>query len=145
MGAHESTKLLANALQNAQAVVLGKGSEEVLEDITLVGASNLLELGNDLLLVGVGQGRGTEDGDQLLVGLQGLAEGSDSLGGRVEGGGLGGGSVLQQEKLESKCFQRYVAPCLFNSGIECRGGRRGRGNTESRKIHCRSQRDRAEN
>lgn len=131
MSAHESTKLLANALQNAQAVVLGKGSEEVLEDITLVGTSNLLELGNDLLLVGVGQGRGTEDGDQLLVGLQGLAEGSDGLGGRVEGGGLGGGSVLQQETLEPKVFAGYVALCLFNSGTECRGCRRGRGNTES--------------
>lgn len=94
MSAHQSTKLLADTLQSTKAVVLGKGSEEVLEDVGLVGTSNLLELGNDLLLVGLGEGRGAEDGDQLRVGLQGLAEGSDGLGGRVESGGLGGSSVL---------------------------------------------------
>lgn len=94
VSAHQSGKLLTDALQSAKAVVLGKGDEEVLEDVGLLGASDLLELGNDLLLVGVGEGRGTEDGGQLRVGLQGLAEGSDGLGGRVESGGLRRGSVL---------------------------------------------------
>lgn len=94
MGAHQSAELLADTLQSTETVVLGQSSEEVLEDVGLVGASDLLELGDDLRLVGVGEGRGTEDGDQLGVGLQGLAEGSDGLGGRVEGGGLGGCSVL---------------------------------------------------
>lgn len=94
MSAHQSAELLADSLQGTETVVLGKGSEEVLEDVGLVGTSDLLELGDDLLLVGVGEGRGTEDGDQLGVGLQGLAELGDGLGGRIEGGGLGGGGVL---------------------------------------------------
>lgn len=94
MSAHQSAELLADALQSTEAVVLGKGREEVLENVGLVGTGDFLELRDDLLLVGVGESRGTEDGDQLGVGLQGLAEGSEGLGGRVEGGGLGGGGVL---------------------------------------------------
>lgn len=127
VSAHESTELLANTLQSTQTVVLGKGSEKVLQDIALIGTSNLLELDNDLLLVGVGQGRGTEDGGQLLVGLQGLTEGSDSLGGGVESGGLGRSSVLEREGLEMR-FSQIVARGLFNSGIDAEGVcRRGRG------------------
>jgi hypothetical protein len=98
VGAHQSTELLADTLEGSETVVLGQSLEEVLDDVGLVGTGNLLELLDDLLLVGNGQGRSAEDGDQLGVGLQGLAEGSDSLGGLVEGSGLGGGSVLQQRK-----------------------------------------------
>jgi hypothetical protein len=76
-------------------VVLGKGLEEVLEDGTLV-TGDLGELLDDGGLVGIAQGRGTEDGAELLVGLEGLAEGSDSTSGLVEGSGLGGSSVLEQ-------------------------------------------------
>lgn len=94
MSAHQSAELLANTLQSTETVVLGKGDEEVLQDVGLIGTGKLLEFGDDLLLVGVGEGRSAEDSGQLRVGLQGLAEGSDGLGGRVEGGGLGGGSVL---------------------------------------------------
>lgn len=94
MGAHQSRELVADTGQGAEAVVLGQGVEEVLEDVGLVGTGNLLELSDDLLLVGIGQGRGAEDDIQLLVGLEGLAEGRDSLGGRVEGSGLGGSGVL---------------------------------------------------
>jgi hypothetical protein len=94
VGAHQSTELLADTLEGSKTVVLGQSLEEVLDDVGLVGTGNLLELLDDLLLVGNGQGRSAEDGDQLGVGLQGLAEGSDGLGGLVEGSGLGGGSVL---------------------------------------------------
>lgn len=94
VSAHQSAELLANTLQSTETVVLGKGDEEVLQDVGLIGTGKLLEFGDDLLLVGVGEGRSAEDSGQLRVGLQGLAEGSDGLGGRVEGGGLGGGSVL---------------------------------------------------
>jgi len=96
VSAHESSELLADTLEGAQTVVLGQSSEEVLQNVTLVGTGNLLELGNDLLLVGVGEGWGTEDSTQLLVGLQGLAEAGDSLGGLVESSGLGGSSVLEE-------------------------------------------------
>ena len=95
VSAHESTELLADTLEGAKAVVLGQSGEEVLQDVTLVGTGNLLELGNDLLLVGIGEGGGTEDSTQLLVALQGLAEIGNSLGGLVEGSGLGGSSVLE--------------------------------------------------
>lgn len=94
MGAHQSGELVADTLERAQAVVLGKGDEEVLEDLGLVGASNPLEFLDDQPLVGDGEGWGTEDRGQLAVGLQGLAEAGDGLGSLVEGGGLGRGSVL---------------------------------------------------
>lgn len=94
MSAHQSTELLADILEGAETVVLSKGSEEVLQDVGLVGTGDLLELLNDLLLVGDGQGGSAEDGVQLGVGLQGLAEAGDGLGGLVEGGGLGGSLVL---------------------------------------------------
>ena len=95
---HQGRELVADTLKGTEAVVLGQGSEEVLEDIGLVGTGNLLELLDDLLLVGHAQTRGAEDGDQLLVALQGLAEVGNGLGGLVEGSGLGGGSVLEAER-----------------------------------------------
>jgi len=95
---HEGSELLADTLEGTETVVLGKGLEEVLEDIGLVSTGNLLELLNDLGLVGVGQGGSAEDGGQLLVGLDDLTEGSDSLSGLLKGGGLGRGSVLQKRR-----------------------------------------------
>lgn len=94
VSAHQSAELLADALEGAETVVLGKSGEEVLQDVGLVGTGDLLELLNDLLLVGDGQGGSAEDGGQLGVGLQGLAEVGDGLGGLVESRGLGGGGVL---------------------------------------------------
>lgn len=95
MGTHQGRELVADTAQGAETVVLSQGVEEVLDDVGLVGTGNLLELGGDLLLVGNGQGRGAEDGVQLLVAVEGLAEGRDGLGGRVEGSGLGGSGVLE--------------------------------------------------
>lgn len=94
MSTHKGTELLANALQNAQPVVLSQGVEEVLEDVTLVTARELLELTNNLLLVRSREGRGADDRGQLAVRLQGLAEDSEGPGGLVEGRGFDGGSVL---------------------------------------------------
>lgn len=91
---HKGIELLANTLQNTQPVVLGQGVEEVLEDVTLVTARELLELSNDLLLVSSREGRGADDRGQLAVRLQGLAETSEGPGDLVEGRGLDGGSVL---------------------------------------------------
>lgn len=94
MSAHQGSELLADALEGAETVVLSEGGQEVLQDVGLVGTSDLLELLNDLLLVGDGQGGSAEDGVQLGVGLQGLAEVGDGLGGLVESRGLGRGLVL---------------------------------------------------
>lgn len=94
LGGHESRELVSDTLEGAETVVLSESLEEVLDNVTLVGTGNLLELLDNLLLVGVGEGRGTEDGGELLVALDGLAEGSDSLGGLLEAGGLGRGSEL---------------------------------------------------
>ena len=95
MRTHKSTELLANTLKSTQPVVLGKSVEEVFQDVTLIrAAGELLQLVNDLLLVGGREGRGADDGGELAVVLKDLAEGGEGLGDLVEGGGLGGGSVL---------------------------------------------------
>lgn len=95
MRTHKGTELLANTLKSTQPVVLGKSVEEVLQDVALVSAaSELLQLVNDLLLVGGREGRGADDGGELAVVLKDLAEGGEGLGDLVESGGLGRGSVL---------------------------------------------------
>lgn len=94
MSTHKVSKLVTDTPESAQAVVLSQGSEEVLQDIALVSANQLLQLLDDLLLVAGGEGRGAEDGIELGVGLEGFAEGSELPGGLVEGGGLNGGGVL---------------------------------------------------
>lgn len=108
MRTHKGTELLANTLKSTQPVVLGKSVEEVLQDVALVSAaSELLQLGNDLLLVGGGEGRGADDGGELAVVLESLAEGGEGLRDLVEGGGFGGGSVL---------FRYRVSGCCVNFG-----------------------------
>ena len=92
-GAHELAELAANAGEEAEAVVLGEGGEEVADGLAR-GAGVLLELGDDGALVGGREGRGLEDGDQLGVLLDQAGEGGDALGGGLEGGGLDGGRVL---------------------------------------------------
>jgi hypothetical protein len=92
-GAHELGELGADAGQEAQAVVRGEGGEQVLDGLAS-GADALLQLGDDGGLVGDGQGRGLEDGDQLGVPLHQVAEGDEALGGGLEGRGLDGGRVL---------------------------------------------------
>lgn len=94
VSAHEGRELVADTLKGTQTVVLGESVEEVLEDAILVSTGNLLELLNDLLLVGLGEGRGVQDGGELGVLLESLVEVGKSLGGRVESGGLNGSSVL---------------------------------------------------
>ncbi len=91
--AHELAKLGAHAGKETQTVVLGQGGQEVLD--RLAGNARALgELGDDGALVGDGERGDREDGDQLRILLQQGVEGSDTLGGRLEGGGLDGGRVL---------------------------------------------------
>ena len=99
VSAHESSELLADTPEGTETVVLGKGLEEVLEDVTLV-TGDLGELLDDGGLVGIAQARGIEDGAELLVGLEGLAEAGDGTSGLVEGSGLGGSGVLSRRRLE---------------------------------------------
>ena len=97
VSAHQGSELLADTLEGTETVVLGESLEEVLDDtglVGLVGTCNLEELIDDSLLVLVGKHRGAEDGDELLVTLEGLAEVGDSTGSLVESSGLGGSGVL---------------------------------------------------
>ncbi len=56
--ADKLSKLITDVLQESQAVVLGEGSEEVLDGLVGAGSTDaLLELGDDEALVGVGQSR----------------------------------------------------------------------------------------
>lgn len=94
VGAHQGREFVADTLEETQTVVLSKGVEEVLEDLSLVGAGDLLEFLDDLLLVGVGQGGGVQDRGELGVLLEGRAQRGQGLGGGLESRGLRGGSVL---------------------------------------------------
>lgn len=94
MRTHQRPELVTDALQHAQPVVLGQRAQEVLQDLALVAADQLLQLGHDLLLVADGQGRRADDGGQLAVGLEGVVEGGERPGGWVERGRFDGGSVL---------------------------------------------------
>ena len=103
---HESRELLADTLEQTETVVLSEGVEEVLEDVGLVGTSNLLQLLDDLLLVTDSEGRGGDDAGQLAVGLEELTEAGEGLGGLVEVGGLGRGSVLHNTNTQNKRLVR---------------------------------------
>lgn len=93
MSTHQSRKLLTDTLQQTQAVVLSEGLKEVLDNVTLV-TGELLELLDDLGLVGGSQGGSGDETGQLAVGLEDLAESGEGLGGLLKVGGLGGGSEL---------------------------------------------------
>lgn len=94
MSADEGRELLADTLEGTKTVVLSEGVEEVLEDVSLVGTGDLLELYDDLLLVVRAQGRGVQNFAELVVGLEDSAQVGQGLGGRVESGGLSGSGVL---------------------------------------------------
>lgn len=94
VSAHQSRKLLHNSLQQAQTVVLSQGVEEVLHNVALVRAGNLVELLHDLLLVAGREDRGLEDGGQLGVLLEDLTQLGESLGDLLQRRSLGRSSVL---------------------------------------------------
>ena len=80
---HDLAKLLADALEEAQSVVLGKGLEEVL-DGRAAGAGLLGELGdNGRLVLGAQRGSG-QDGSKLVVLFDNGAEAGEGLGGGIE-------------------------------------------------------------
>lgn len=94
LGAHQGGELLANTLEDAQSVVLGKSLEEVLDGLILLSANLVLELGNDLGLVGEAESGSDKDLLELGVALEEGGQALEGLGRAVEGLGLDGGSVL---------------------------------------------------
>lgn len=91
---HESREFLTDAVELTQAVVLSEHGEEVLQDAILVGTDQLLQFLDDGLLVAGGEGGGADDGGELGVGLEGVAEDAQGPGGLIEGGGFHGSDVL---------------------------------------------------
>lgn len=96
-GAHQLLKLLADALQETQSVVVGQSLEEVLDGLVLLGSDVLLEDGDDGLLVLLGQSGCQKDLCKLGVLVVYIVEGGQCLGGGVEGGGLDCSSVLWEQ------------------------------------------------
>lgn len=90
---HDLVELFADAAEEAEAVVLGEGLEEVLEG-GAVAAGLLDELGDDGGLVLGAQGRGRQDAGELNILLDDGAEVGEGLGRGLEGRRLGSGSVL---------------------------------------------------
>lgn len=84
--AQDLTKFIADALEQTQPVVLGKGGKEVLDSLVVAGAANaLLELGYDGALVGVRKRRRRQDACEFgILGVQ-VAEGAHGFRGLVEG------------------------------------------------------------
>jgi hypothetical protein len=92
-GRDDGRELLNNTGDESKSVVLGEGGEEVLDGLVL-GVDLLLELLDDGLLVGHGEGRGGQDSAELGVLLDESAEPVQGIGSCVDARGLNGGSVL---------------------------------------------------
>jgi hypothetical protein len=92
-GRDDGGELVDNTGDETKSVVLGEGGEEVLDGLVL-GVDLLDELIDNGLLVGIGEGRGPQDGDKLGVLLDDGAELDESIGSGVDAGSLDGGSVL---------------------------------------------------
>ena len=93
-GAHEGSELVGNTLKLVESVVLGESLEEVLDGVVLVlDIERLLDLGNDLLLIGGVEGGGIKDGLELGVSLEGGSEVLETLGGGIQRLGLDSGGV----------------------------------------------------
>jgi hypothetical protein len=103
---NDLAKLVGDALEQAQAVVLGQRLEEVLER-GAAGASLLDELGDDGRLVGGRQGRRGEDADQLGVLVEDAGQLGELFGGGVEGRGLGGRGVLEIDAKKGTLLALY--------------------------------------
>lgn len=91
---HDLVELVADTLEETEAVVLGESVEEVL-DGGFLAARLLNELGDDGGLVLGGESRGRQDGSELSILLEDVAEVGEGLGSGLEGRRLGSGSVLE--------------------------------------------------
>lgn len=93
-GAHELGELAHDRGQQAEAVVLGEGGEEVLDVGVALDARDLEELGDDGALVGGRELRGAEEGGELGVLFEDGADRGEGAGRGLEGRRLDGGRVL---------------------------------------------------
>ncbi|KXS94400.1 hypothetical protein AC578_7792 [Pseudocercospora eumusae] len=108
---HQLRKLLSHTVQYSQSVVLGKSLEEVLNSVGLVlHVDGLLDLGDDLLLVGNCESRRGQDLLELGVLLECLPEALHGFGDRINGVGFGGGGVLY--RLRRRARQEAWSPLL---------------------------------
>lgn len=95
MSSHKDAKLLNNALQSAQPVVLSQSGEEVLDDaLSVLGAEVLAQLGDNRLLIRLAQAGRRKDSREPGILLEDVGERLQRLGRRVELVGLRGGGIL---------------------------------------------------
>lgn len=93
-GAHELGELAHDRGQQAEAVVLGEGGEEVLDVGVALDARDLEELADDGALVGGRELRGAEEGGELGVLFEDGADRGEGAGRGLERRRLDGGRVL---------------------------------------------------
>ena len=75
MRTHERLKVVTNALQYSQSIVLGQRLQEVLYCAALVRAAGVFfQLSHNLRFVAHGKGGRAEDGGQFGIGLEDLVE-----------------------------------------------------------------------
>lgn len=75
------------------------------------------QLGDDGGFVRVGEGGGVEDGREFDVGFKDLVERGEGSGDGVEGGGFGGGGVL-----EEYCISRVIVLFIMWFVVHIGGG-----------------------
>lgn len=99
VGAHQSSKLLTDTLQDAKSVVLGQGREEVLHDVVLPWAtSNSLQFLDDLGFIGRREGWRSEDNGQFNISLEHLCQSCEGFGGLFQAGCLGRCGILDSSE-----------------------------------------------
>lgn len=97
MCAHKFLEVVTHIFQYSQSIVLGQCIQEVFHCAAFVRtASVLFQLGNNLRLVGPGQGWGAKDGWQFAVGFEDLIERGQGFGYGVKCTRLCCGGVLQR-------------------------------------------------
>lgn len=106
---NQDAELLADAVEQAEPVVLGQGAEEVADRLA-AGAHLLRELVDDGALVLGGERRRGEHGLELGVLSEEGLEGGEGLGRGVEGRGLDGRRVLP------RLLAFGFAGCRFRTG-----------------------------
>lgn len=88
MGAHESRELLADISKESQSVVLREGVQEVLDNLVRFTAGHILQFCDDLFFVASREGGGADDGLELGVLVEDIAQASDGLRSLVKARGL---------------------------------------------------------
>ncbi len=76
--------------------MFGQSLQKILHSATLIGATGvLLQFSDNGGFVGVGEGWGMENRGEFGVGFEDLVQGGERFSDGVEGGGFGGGGILE--------------------------------------------------